>query len=133
VILSALVFAWKSAKHVVLTVVEESGSQRIYRLEGLLYFGSVRDFSEKFNPAADPDLVVLDFLEARVCDMSGLEAIQSLAKRYRKLGKSLEVRHLSPDCRRMLDRAGDLVRVSVAEDDPIYLVARIPSQSEAAR
>lgn len=131
VILSALVFAWKSAKHVVLTVAEENGDQKIYRLEGLLYFGSVRDFSEKFQPSNDPDSVVLDFLEARVCDLSGLEAIQSLAKRYRKQGKTLEVRHLSPDCRRMLDRAGDLVQVTVADDDPIYLVARIPGHAEA--
>jgi SulP family sulfate permease len=128
VILSALVFAWKSAKHVVLSVVEDSEQCRIYRLEGLLYFGSVRDFAEKFNPASDPPQVVVDFHEARVCDMSGLEAIKSLAARYRKIGKVLEVRHLSPDCRRMLDRAGDLVQVKVAEDDPVYLIARIPGQ-----
>lgn len=129
VILSALVFAWKSAKHVRLSVVEEAAGKRVYRLEGLLYFGSVRDFAEKFDPANDPPSVVLDFHEARVCDLSGLEAIKSLAGRYTKLGKRLELRHLSPDCRRMLDRAGDLISVEVAEDDPIYLVARIPGQS----
>ncbi|MGL4399898.1 MAG: SulP family inorganic anion transporter [Luteolibacter sp.] len=130
VILSALVFAWKSAKHVRLSVVEEGIEKRIYRLEGLLYFGSVRDFAEKFDPKNDPPSVVLDFHDARVCDLSGLEAIKSLAGRYKKLGKRLKVRHLSPDCRRMLDRAGDLISVEVAEDDPIYLVARIPGQSE---
>lgn len=130
VILSALVFAWKSAKHVRLSVVDDGSEKRVYRLEGLLYFGSVRDFAEKFNPANDPASVVLDFHEARVCDLSGLEAIKSLAGRYKKLGKRLEVRHLSPDCRRMLDRAGDLISVEVAEDDPIYLVARIPGQPE---
>jgi SulP family sulfate permease len=129
VILSALVFAWKSAKHVRLSVVGESEGKRIYRLEGLLYFGSVRDFAEKFKPADDPDTVVLDFHEARVCDLSGLEAIKSLAGRYKSIGKTLELRHLSPDCGRMLARAGDLVKVAVAEDDPIYLVARIPGHA----
>jgi SulP family sulfate permease len=132
VVLSALVFAWKSAQHVRLSVVEDSPETRIYRLEGLLYFGSVRDFAEKFEPAGDPPRVVLDFHEARVCDLSGLEALKSLAGRYRKIGKLLEVRHLSPDCRRMLERAGDLVRVTVAEDDPLYLVARIPAKAERA-
>jgi SulP family sulfate permease len=127
VVLSALVFAWKSAKHVRLLVVEDSAEQRIYRLEGLLYFGSVRDFAEKFHPANDPPQVVVDFHDARVCDLSGLEAIKALAGRYRKIGKTLSVRHLSPDCRRMLERSGDLVRVEVAEDDPLYLIARIPS------
>ncbi|RYD37156.1 MAG: SulP family inorganic anion transporter, partial [Verrucomicrobiaceae bacterium] len=129
VILSALVFAWESAKHVRLSVLDDSAEKRIYRLEGLLYFGSVRNFSEKFDPAKDPSLVVLDFHEARVCDLSGLEAIKALAGRYKKLGKTLELRHLSPDCGRMLERAGDLVQVKVAEDDPVYLVARIPGQS----
>lgn len=127
VILSALVFAWKSAKHVRISVVRDSEAERIYRMEGLLYFGSVRDFAEKFNPASDPQRVVLDFHESRVCDLSGLEAIKSLAERYRKIGKTLEVRHLSPDCRRMLGRAGSLLEITVAEDDPVYLVARIPS------
>jgi SulP family sulfate permease len=131
VILSALVFAWKSAKHVRLSVVDDSPEQRIYRLEGLLYFGSVRDFAEKFTPAKDPDRVVLDFHEARVCDLSGLEAIQSLTSRYRKAGKLLELRHLSPDCRRMLERAGDLVCVQVADDDPTYLVARVSGTQQA--
>jgi len=128
VVLSALVFAWKSAKHIRLEQLSDDGSTRIYRVEGLLYFGSVRDFAEKFQPAADPSRVVLDFHGARVCDLSGLEALQALAVRYRKTGKTLEVRHLSPDCGRMLARAGDLVKVTVAEDDPTYLVARIPAK-----
>jgi SulP family sulfate permease len=129
VILSALVFAWSSSKHVRLTIVDDTVESRIYRLEGLLYFGSVRDFSEKFTPQRDPARVVLDFHDARVCDMSGLEAIKALAGRYQKLGKSLEVRHLSADCARMLERAGPLVSVAVAADDPFYLVARIPGNA----
>ena len=131
VILSALVFAWKSAKHVRLAVLSDDAHARVYRVEGLLYFGSVRDFAEKFQPGADPARVVLDFHEARVCDLSGLEALQALATRYRKVGKTLEVRHLSPDCGRMLARAGDLIEITVAADDPQYLVARLPLRSEA--
>jgi SulP family sulfate permease len=126
VVLSALVFAWKSSKNVRRTTLADAGDGRVYGLEGLLYFGSVRHFSEKFDPASDPDQVTLDFHDARVCDLSGLEAIRSLAERYRKAGKTLHVRHLSPDCRRMLERAGNLLDVQVAEDDPAYLlVARV--------
>lgn len=125
VILSALAFAWKSSKNVRRTTLADSEGERIYGLEGLLYFGSVRDFSEKFDPANDPGQVVLDFHDARVCDLSGLEAIRALAERYRKVGKVLHVRHLSPDCRRMLERVGTLVDVQVADDDPAYLVARL--------
>lgn len=124
VVLSALVFAWKSAKHVRLSVLADSPGERIYRVEGLLYFASVKNFAEKFHPESDPSLVVLDFHEARVCDFSGLEAIKSLAQRYEKGGKRLQLRHLSPDCRRLLERASGLMEIVVAGDDPDYLVAR---------
>lgn len=125
VIVSALVFAWKSAKHLHLHVAHEEDDARIYELEGLLYFGSVRDFSEKFDPRRDPGAVTLDLRAARVCDLSGLEALNALADRYRKAGKNLRLRHLSLDCRQMLERAGGLIDIEVAEDDPEYLVARL--------
>jgi sulfate permease, SulP family len=79
VILSALVFSWNSAKHVRFSLVDDSEKKRICRLEALLYFGLVRDFTQKFDPAGDPSLVVLDFHEARACDLSSLEAIRELA------------------------------------------------------
>jgi len=125
VLVSALVFAWKSAQHVRLTVLQDSPEQRTYLLGGLLYFGSVREFAEQFKPAQDPDDVVIDCRDTRVCDLSGLEAINSLAERYRKAGKTLHLRHLSPDCRIMLESAGTLVDVEVMADDPHYSVARI--------
>jgi len=125
VLFSALVFAWKSAQHVRLTVTDERPGRRTYLLSGLLYFGSVREFAEQFKPANDPDDVIIDCRETRVCDLSGLEAINTLAERYRKAGKTLHLRHLSPDCRIMLENAGKLVDVEVMEDDPHYSVARI--------
>lgn len=69
--------------------------------------------------------MVIDCRDTRVCDLSGLEAINALAERYRKAGKTLHLRHLSPDCRQMLERAGNLVDVEVLPDDPHYSVARI--------
>jgi len=125
VIVSALVFAWKSAKHVILTKISDKDDERIYAMEGLLYFGSVRDFAERFDPTNDPVNVVIDFRDSRVCDLSGLEAINALADRYRKVDKTLHLRHLSSDCRAMLKQAGSLVDVEVMADDPHYTVARV--------
>ena len=125
IIVSALVFAWESSRHVHVRVESETENERIYSLDGLLYFGSVREFSDHFQAKSDCESVVIDFARARVCDLSGIEAINALTERYRQAGKKLRLRHLSPDCRRMLNRADALIDIELAEDDPEYLVARI--------
>ncbi len=122
VALSALVFAWNKSKHLVADVHDNEHGSRIYQLHGILFFGSVSRFRDLFDPARDPDDVVIDFYFSRVYDQSGLEAINALAERYQKQGKRLHLRHLSEDCRRLLDRAGDLVEVNISED-PHYHVA----------
>jgi SulP family sulfate permease len=104
---------------------KDTPEQRIYGVEGLLYFGSVREFSDKFQAKSDVPHIVIDFEEARVCDLSGLEALNALAERYRNAGKTLQLRHLSADCRQMLKKAGTLVDIEVLPDDPHYSVALI--------
>ncbi|MCP5536994.1 MAG: SulP family inorganic anion transporter [Akkermansiaceae bacterium] len=128
VILSALVFAWESSKHITVTMHKDTPEERIYGVEGMLYFGSVREFSDKFQAKSDVPNIVIDFEEARVCDLSGLEAINALGERYRNAGKVLHVRHLSPDCQQMLEKAGSLVDIEVLPDDPHYSVARLRSE-----
>lgn len=125
VILSALVFAWKSAQHVRLYPDDRPDGVRVYRLQGVLYFGSVREFSERLSPSQDPEHVIIDFKEARVADYSSLEVLTAITRRYRKAGKKVRLRHLSPECRTMIAAAGSLVEIEVAEDDPHYSVALI--------
>ncbi len=122
VVVSALAFAWESAQHVRLNPHDLEDGSRVYRLQGVLYFGSVREFSERLSPATDPDQVIIDFKDARVADYSSLEALNAITERYRKAGKTLRLRHLSPECRKMIHTAGNLVVVEVAEDDPHYHV-----------
>ena len=122
VIVSALVFAWKHAKVVhALTHTDEDGAQ-VYSLRGPLFFGSCKSFLELFDPAGDPDDVIIDFQHARVSDHSAIEAIDTLAERYLALDKELHLRHLSPECRKLLRKAGNMVEVNVIED-PRYHVA----------
>ena len=44
-------------------------------------------------------------------------------------GKVLHVRHLSSDCRQMLEKAGTLVDIEVLPDDPHYSVALLRSEN----
>lgn len=122
VIVSALVFAWEHAKHInVKSYIDENGS-KVYELNGPLFFGSVKNFRDLFTPEDDPDDVIIEFQNSRVADHSAIEAIDSLAERYIRAGKRLHLRHLSPECRQLLDKAGDLVEVNRLED-PVYHVA----------
>ena len=125
VILSALVFAWESAKHVRLFPQDMEDGSRVYNLHGLLFFGSVREFSQRLVPARDPDEVIIDFKDAKVCDFSSLEALNVLTERYKNAGKRVRLRHLSRECQKMLKDAGTLVEIEVAEDDPEYHLARL--------
>ena len=122
VIVSALVFAWKHAKVIhAITHVQENGS-KVYSIRGPLFFGSTKSFSELFDPKSDPDDIIVEFEHARVSDHSAIEAIDNLAERYIKAGKTLHLRHLSPDCKGLLGKAGSLVEINVMED-PYYHVA----------
>ncbi|MEO6423203.1 MAG: SulP family inorganic anion transporter [Candidatus Nitrotoga sp.] len=119
VIISALVFAWQHAKHIEVKIDTEEHGWRVYDLHGSLFFASTQNFLALFTPNDDPDEVVIDFKNARVKDHSALEAIDLLAERYTQLGKRLHLRHLSPDCLELLDKAKGMIVVNVLED-PLY-------------
>lgn len=122
VIVSALVFAWEHAKQMQATsYVDENGTKH-YEMNGPLFFGSIHAFQEIFDPRNDPQDVEVDFYNSKVMDHSGIEAIDNLAERYEKAGKTLHLKHLSGECKDLLTRAGNLVEINVKED-PTYHVA----------
>ncbi len=122
VIVSALVFAWEHAKHINIRTYDDEQGSRVHELNGPLFFGSVKNFLELFNPEDEPNDVVIEFQNSRVADHSAIEAIDTLAERYIKAGKTLHLRHLSEECRQLLKKAGNLAEVNVMED-PRYRVA----------
>ncbi len=125
VIASALVFAWKQARHIHAIPHDEQRDGkpvRFYALHGPLFFASVHRFAELFDPQQDPDEVIIDFAHSRVADHSAIEAIDNLAERYKQAGKELHLIHLSPECRQLLTTAAELVEVNIQED-PNYHIA----------
>lgn len=122
VIVSALIFAWEHARHIHVIKRDGPDGWRIYELNGPLFFGCISEFKDFFDPANDPDDVVIEFRNSRVADHSAIAAIDAVAEKYRKAGKTLHLRHLSEDCTMLLHKAGDMVEVNVLED-PQYHVA----------
>ncbi len=122
VIVSALVFAWKHAQHIQADIYIDEKGQKVYDLRGPVFFGSVSNFKELFDIKNDPEHVVIEFRRSRISDHSGIEALDALAEKYKANGTTLHLRHLSPECRKLLSKAGDLCEVNVVED-PSYRVA----------
>jgi SulP family sulfate permease len=115
VIISALVFAWEHGRKIHAAVREDS-NQKLYVLTGPLFFGSVSSFKELFDFQGDPEDVIIDFENSRVCDHSALEAVNNIAERYAQVGKKLHLLNLSRECSRLLRKAENIVEVSVIEN-----------------
>ncbi|MCM8533146.1 MAG: SulP family inorganic anion transporter, partial [Lentisphaeraceae bacterium] len=122
IIISALIYAWNSAKEIRIKISEDTKEKKTYNVTGNVFFGSITSFKEGFDPSKDPKDVYIDFAESKVCDHSGIEAVHGLSERYKAAGKTLHLRHLSPECALLLQKAGDIVEVNILED-PKYHVA----------
>lgn len=121
VIISALVFAWESAKRIrARKYVDEAGVKH-YELYGPLFFGSTSAFAEKFDVQNDPTEVIIDFAESRITDMSAIDAVNKITERYAAVGKTVHLKHLSNDCVELLKNAAAIIDVNILED-PTYKV-----------
>ncbi len=121
VIISALVFAWESAKRIRARKYIDKNGVKHYEIFGPLFFGSTTAFTEKFDILNDPNEIIVDFRESKISDMSAIECVNKLTERYLKLGKTVHLRHLSPDCRTLLHNAEKVIDVNIIED-PNYKV-----------
>jgi SulP family sulfate permease len=122
VIVSALVFAWNTARSIYVEASAESTDERrVYTLHGQLFFASITGFRDLFNPVNDPHEVVIDFRHSRIWDHSGLEAIVDLARRYERAGRELHLLHLPPSSLQMLGKANLIIDVD-PDSDPSYKV-----------
>ncbi len=123
VIVSALVYAWKTASRI--RAIERPSKSdkgaKVYEIEGPLFFSSANSFLELFNPSKDPKVVIIDFAKSRVIDQSALKAIEDVAQKYDSFGKKIKLRHLSQDCHKLLSKTGQLIVDN--KNDPKYSLA----------
>ena len=125
VIMSALVFAWKSATMIrARKRIKEDGT-KVYEIWGPLFFGSTSAFNTKFDVSNDPDAIEIDFIESKISDHSGVEAVRNIANKYLDSGKQIKLTHLSPDCKALLLKWNpefDTIIEDSIEDPRYYVV-----------
>ena len=116
VIVSALVFAWESAKRIrARRYIDENGIKN-YDIYGPLFFGSTTTFLDKFDVENDPEKIVISFKESNVLDMSAIESLNKITEKYRKQGKKVYLSNLSLRCLRMIRNAKSIIEVNVIDD-----------------
>jgi len=124
VIMSALVFAWKNATMIRARKTVKDNGTKVYQIWGPLFFGSVQNFNAKFDVKSDPNNVEIDFIESKVSDHSGIEALRNIANKYLDAGKNVKLTHLSKECQALLVKSNpkwnDYIETNI--DDPRYHV-----------
>lgn len=128
VIISALVFSWENAKRIRARKRMKPDGTKVYEIWGPLFFGSIKAFNDKFDIKNDPNYVEIDFVESRITDHSGLEAIFNLVEKYEAAGKSIKLKHLSEDSKILLYKSNPKFSKVIVEDidDPRYHLAENP-------
>ncbi len=122
IIISALVFAWQHATNIHARPSIDKDGNKVYEVDGPLFFASVSAFNDRFDVKNDPEIVIIDFMKSRVLDHSAIEALNKLTEKYASDGKKVLLRHLSSDSRELLDNASAIIEVNYLED-PKYKVA----------
>jgi len=124
VIISAIVFAWRNATMIRARKRFKEDGTKVYEIWGPLFFGAVQTFNSKFDVKNDPDKIEIDFIESKVSDHSGIEALRNIANKYLDAGKEIKFTHLSPECISLLIKANprfeEVIERSI--DDPRYYV-----------
>ena len=130
VIVSALVFSWENAKRIRARKTFKDDGTKVYEIWGPLFFGSITAFNEKFDVKNDPKKVEIDFMESRISDHSALEAISNIVEKYENEGKTIQLKHLSDECKQLLYKSNPKFEEVIinAIDDPRYHVAENPEE-----
>ncbi|MNN69887.1 putative transporter [compost metagenome] len=105
VVLSALIFGWRSAKIKAHTTMEENHT-KIYRISGQLFFGTMAYFVDLFNVNDDPKSIVIDFSSSHVWDHSAVTAVEKVVQKYDQAGKKVTIIGLNKESLRLVVQAG---------------------------
>ena len=122
IIISALVFAWQKSTQISVRRYIDENNITHYDFDWPLFFGSIEKFKTLFSIQEDTKEIIIDFADSKIMDHSAIEAIDSLTEKYAIEQKTLHIRHVSEDCRKLIKNADKIIDINIIED-PKYRVA----------
>lgn len=95
---SAMVVFARRVAHLaeVSSVTDPTGDRIRYTVTGALFFASSNVLASRFDYADDPGEVVIDLTAAHIWDASSVAALDGIADRYARHGKTVELVGLNP-------------------------------------
>lgn len=100
-VLAAMVLFARRVAHLV-TVTRAADAEAAvptvrYTVDGELFFASSNDLTTQFSYTDDPERVIVDMSRSHVWDASTVAALDAVATKYRRLGKTVEIEGLNAD------------------------------------
>jgi SulP family sulfate permease len=119
VLLSTVMFAWEKGKKMYVNTQLADDGSKIYKINGVIFFGSVLNFKEIFDVKNDPQTVILDLKYAKVMDHSAIEAINIIAEKYKEANKTFFITRAGESCLKLMNNAEKITSIAIKEDyDP---------------
>ncbi|MBQ1204225.1 MAG: SulP family inorganic anion transporter, partial [Loktanella sp.] len=92
VLLSGIFFAAKIAQlFKVTSTISPDGRERVYIVEGQMFYGSVEDFMDAFDFNEAVDKVTIDVSGAHIWDISSVQALDMAVLKLRRDGAEVEI------------------------------------------
>jgi len=105
VLLSGLFFAWKIAQIFrVTSTLSEDGRERVYVVEGQIFFASSDDFLASFDFREALERVVIDVSRAHIWDISSVAALDMAVLKFRRDGATVGIVGLNEASETIVDR-----------------------------
>ena len=105
VALSAIFFSRKIAALVFVdSLLSEDGTERIYSVNGQIFFVSVENFLNAFDFRENLEKVTINLTHAHLWDQSAVDAVDKMVLRFRKRGVKVELIGLNDASATLLDR-----------------------------
>ncbi|MFC6227621.1 SulP family inorganic anion transporter [Paenibacillus allorhizosphaerae] len=105
VILSALIFGWRSAKIKAHETIQMNGT-KVYHISGQLFFGTMSHFVDLFAYRNDPQAVIIDFSASHVWDHSAVTAIAKVLLKYQQIDKKVTIIGLNEESKKLIEQVG---------------------------
>ena len=108
VLLSGIFFAGKIAQIFrVSSTASPDGRERVYRVEGQLFFASAEQFSKSFDFREALDKVTIDVSEAHIWDISSVAAVDMVVLKFRREGTEVSLICMNTASETIVDELGE--------------------------